>query len=545
VKTLEHELYEERLAKQRQYVLTNTRARWGFVGFGIALVAIVKLAGLTPISPWFLLVFAAAFVAANYGVRRLVQRSAFQPWYTYLNLAVGCLLISAVLFALGANGHVLYGAYLIAPIQAGLYLERRDAWGALAMNLAAFTLATASAQIAGHGWPWTIFIQESLVLVFVCVALVPMLVQIIDRLRTARAVLGEIERGDLTRTMESGTADGSTDELGYLGVSVNRTTAAIAQLIREIGKQAQALAAMAGGLAAAAKGLHSSSQAISTNTVQLSEGTERQRQLIGYGRQDSEAASGLAVTLHTRAQEAERKITDIALQAHKRGEEVARASVLLMNLMLHMDHAAEVAAELDRESREIGKLVDGITRIASQTDLLALNAAIEAARAGQHGLGFRVVAGEVRKLAEQSGRSADEVRARVRATQGQITRVVSAMQQGREAAKGVGSVATTVQGALDAIFADLNSTVQFATTFAAETENQTKSMREVLRRMEEVAAIADGAASGARQTSAATAEQIAALRELTATSQQLADAGALLAQTIRRFRVSGNGGGSS
>ncbi|MGH7521393.1 MAG: methyl-accepting chemotaxis protein [Gemmatimonadales bacterium] len=542
MKTLEHQLLEERLAKQRQYVLTNTRARWGFMGFGIVLLAVVKLAHLTPISPWFIVVFAASFVAANYAVRRLVQRSTFQPWYAQLNLVVGCLMISAVLYAMGPNGHVLYGAYLIAPLQAALYLERREAWGALIINLAAFTLATAFAQVAGHGWPWALYVQESLVLVFVCVALVPMLVQIIDRLRTARGVLGEIERGDLTRQMESVAAEIGSDELGYLGVSVNRTTAAIADIVREIGRQGHALAKMAGELAGAARELQASSQSISSTSVQLSEGTERQRQLIGYGRQDSEAASGLATTLHARAQEAERQITQIALQAHKRGEEVARASTLLMNLMVHMDHASEVAAVLDKESREIGKLVDGITRIASQTDLLALNAAIEAARAGQHGLGFRVVAGEVRKLAEQSSRSAEEVRARVRATQEQITRVVDAMQQGREAAKGVGSVATTVHGALDAIFADLNSTVQFATTFAAETENQTKRMREVLRRMEEVAAIADGAASGARQTSAATAQQIASLGELTTTSQHLSDAAAMLSQTIQRFRVSGNGG---
>jgi methyl-accepting chemotaxis protein len=120
--------------------------------------------------------------------------------------------------------------------------------------------------------------------------------------------------------------------------------------------------------------------------------------------------------------------------------------------------------------------------------------------------------------------------------------VVDAMQKGREAAKGVGTVASTVQGALDAIFADLNSTVQFATTFAVETENQTKRMREVLRRMEEVAAIADGAASGARQTSAATAQQIASLSELTTTSQHLSDAAATLSETIRRFRVNGNSG---
>jgi methyl-accepting chemotaxis protein len=536
--SLAHQLVEERLAKQRQYVLANTRARWGFVGFGIALLAAVKLAGIAAIPWWFIPAFAAAFVAANVGVRRLVQRGAFEPWYAQLNLVVGCLLISAVMFAMGRTGHVLYGAYLIAPLQAALYLERREAWGALIINLAAFTLVTALSQVLGHGWPWALYIQESLILVFACVALVPMLAQIVDRLRTARGVLGEIERGDLTRALESTTAD--ADELGFLSVSVNRTTAAVAEVIREIGRQGNALAAMARDLATAARQLQTASQSISTTTHQLSDGTERQRQLIGYGRQDSEAASGLATTLHARAQEAERQITDIALQAHKRGEEVARASSLLMNLMVHMDHAAEVAGELDRESREIGKLVDGITRIASQTDLLALNAAIEAARAGQHGLGFRVVAGEVRKLAEQSARSSEEVRTKVRATQDQIHRVVDAMQQGRESAKGVGSVATTVHGALEAIFADLNTTVQFATTFAAETENQTKRMREVLRRMEEVAAIADGAASGARQTSAATAQQIVSLNELTITSQRLSEAAVQLSETTRRFRTNGS-----
>ncbi len=539
--TLGAQLREERLAKQRQYVLANTRARWGFVGLGLVLLGGVRLAGLITISPWFIIAFAIVFAAPNASVSRLARRAPFQPWYAQLNLVVGCLLISAVLFAMGPNGHVLYGAYAIAPLQAALYLERREAWGALIINMVAFAIVTAVAQALGHGWPWSLFIQEALVLVFVSVALVPMFAQIVERLRAARGVLGEIERGDLTRQIEDAAGRLVADELGYLGTSVNRTTTAIADIIRQIAEQGRGLAEMAGELAGAARQLQASSQSISLTTVQLSEGTERQRQLIDHGRQDSETASGVATTLHARAQEAERRITEIAEQAHKRGEEVAKASTLLMTMLLHMDHASELAGELDRESREIGKLVDGIARIASQTDLLALNAAIEAARAGQHGLGFRVVAGEVRKLAEQSARAAEEVRTKVRATQDQIARVVEAMQRGREAAQGVGRVATTVQGALDAIFADLNTTVQFATAFAAETENQTKSMREVLRRMEEIAAIAVGAASGARQTSAATAQQFAALSELTNTSQSLSDAAVSLAQTIQRFRVNGGG----
>lgn len=531
--SLEHQLAEEQQAKQRQYVLANTRARWGFVGFGIVLLIGVKVAGIVPLSTWFIPAFAASFAAANYGVRRLAQRAVFQPWYAQLNLVVGCLMISAALYAIGPTGHVLYGAYLIAPLQAALYLGRREAWGALGINLAGFGLIAAL-----RGWAWSMYLQESLVLLFACVALVPMLLRIVERLRTARGVLAHVERGDLRVR----TTDAERDEIGYLGVSVNRTTESIADIVRRVQHQGQDLAAMAQQLAASAQQLQAGSQEISATTRQLSEGTERQRQLIGHGREDSEAASNVAVSLHQRAQEAEHQITEIAQQAQRRGEEVSRASAMLMNLLVHMDHAAEVALALDSESRAIGKLVEGITRIASQTDLLALNAAIEAARAGQHGLGFKVVAAEVRKLAEQSARSAEEVRVRVRETQGQIARVVEAMGQGKEAAQGVGKVATTVQGALDAIHADLSRTVQFATTFAAETEHQTMRMSEVLRRMEEVAHIAAGAADGAQQTSAATEQQIASLGELTATSQHLSNAAAQLAQTIQRFTVNGAGG---
>ncbi len=168
-----------------------------------------------------------------------------------------------------------------------------------------------------------------------------------------------------------------------------------------------------------------------------------------------------------------------------------------------------------------------------------MNAAIEAARAGQHGLGFRVVADEVRKLSEQSSRSAEEVRARVRQTQEQITQVVAAMDEGRRTAQGVDAVSTAVRQALDAIFADLNATVQFATAFAGETEGQVRRMRDVVRQMEEVAGIADSAAQGAEQTSAATEQQIASLGELTTTSQHLSVAAARLTETMQRFNVNG------
>src|SRR5207253_8885184 len=180
-----------------------------------------------------------------------------------------------------------------------------------------------------------------------------------------------------------------------------------------------------------AQELQAAAQQISAAAQQLSSGTERQRQLIGHGREDSEEAARVASQLHLRAQEAERQVNAVAQQARRHGEEIARAGELLVTLVAHLDQVSRAAGALERGSREIGKLVDSITRIASQTELLALNAAIEAARAGTHGLGFRVVAAEVRKLSEQSARAGEEVRGRIKGIQDQITALVAALDEAR------------------------------------------------------------------------------------------------------------------
>jgi methyl-accepting chemotaxis protein len=532
--TLRDQLADELTAKRRQYVLANTRARWGFVGFAVVLLAAVRLLHIVPVDWGFIAGFSAAFAGVNYAMFRIARDTPFQLWYANLNIAIGSAMIAAVMYGVGPSGHLLYAAYAVAPMQAAFYLGRREAWSALVINLGGFALVTTIRALQGE-WTWVPFIEEALVLLFVGVALVPMLARLVERLLATRGVLAEVEGGDLGAKI----ADPELDELGYLGLSVDRTTEAISGIVRQVQHQSQELAAMAQQLAASAEELQASSEEISATTAQLSEGTERQRQLIGHGKSDSSAAAGVASTLHGRAQEAEREIGDIAQRARRHGEEIARSGELLSSLVAHIDQVSEAAAALEQGSREVGKLVDSITRIASQTDLLALNAAIEAARAGAHGLGFRVVASEVRKLAEQSARAAAEVQARVTQIQTQITRVVAAMRESRETAQGVGTVSGAARQALDAIFGDLNRAVQFATAFAAETESQTSKMREVVRRMEEASTIADTAALGAQQTSAATEEQIASLGELTTTSQHLSDSAAKLTETIQRFRVNG------
>src|SRR5881396_808048 len=122
--------------------------------------------------------------------------------------------ISAVLYAVGPAGHLLYVVYLIAPLQAALYLGQTEAWQALLVNLTGFGLATAVRVSQGTpGWTWSAFAQETLLLAFVGAALVPPLARFVIRLQAARSTLAQVERGDLTVKLQ----DEELDELGYLG----------------------------------------------------------------------------------------------------------------------------------------------------------------------------------------------------------------------------------------------------------------------------------------------------------------------------------------
>src|SRR5437868_9351195 len=236
-------------AKLRRYALASARGRWRAAGLGVALLAAVRIAGLAPIAWSFILGFAVVFAVVNYAMVRVARTDEPPPWYTHATLAVGAAIISAIVYAVGPTGHLLYVAYLIAPLQAALYLGRNEAWQALIVNLAAFALVTGIRTSQGApGWSWSAFLEESLVLLVTGAALVPMLSRLVARLRATRTTFARLEAGDLTARVP----DDAPDELGYLGVSVNRTTDGIAAIVRQVQRQGRELAAMAQQLAAAA-----------------------------------------------------------------------------------------------------------------------------------------------------------------------------------------------------------------------------------------------------------------------------------------------------
>jgi len=196
---LAQQLAAEDRTKERHYVLSGTRGRWRVLGLGVVLLTAIKLAGLVTLTGSFIVGFGVVFAVLNYAMNRVARSGALPPWYTHASLAVSAAMISAIVYAVGPTGHLLYVAYLIAPLQAALYLGRNEAWQALVVNLAAFALVTGIRTSQGApGWSWSALLEESLVLIVAGAALVPMLSRIVARLRATRTTFARLEAGDLT-----------------------------------------------------------------------------------------------------------------------------------------------------------------------------------------------------------------------------------------------------------------------------------------------------------------------------------------------------------
>jgi len=248
---------------------------------------------------------------------------------------------------------------------------------------------------------------------------------------------------------------------------------------------------------------------IAAASSEVAQGAERQAMMLQRSRELADEVSAATV----RAQE----------RSEQGVEAAGEANGVMQRVRISGREAQTGIGELARKSSEINGILETITGIANQTNLLALNAAIEAARAGEHGRGFAVVAEEVRKLAEESGGSADTIAELVKEIQQEIDRVVDLVQQAaRLADQGVESSERAQQA-----FAEIGEAIgEISRSVGGMTDTST-----------EIATVAEQSSASAQEMSSATQETSAQSQELRASLAELATTADRLLEASQQFSL--------
>lgn len=357
--------------------------------------------------------------------------------------------------------------------------------------------------------------------------------RILDPLRDLGGIM--IEAGDGNLTVRATKVH--EDEIGVLTGECNHLIASLSDIAGNVRRSSESVTNAATQLSASSEEINSSSMEISSSVQQIAHGAELQSRKVEETSSAMESITRTVGDVARRAEEAS-KTSEEAAKAAVLGEEATdQAITKIAEVRSAIETLATSVEVLGKRSAEIGNIVDVITSIADQTNLLSLNAAIEAARAGESGRGFSVVAEEVRKLAEGSGKAAEQIGELIKDVQTETAKALKYMEIGTTEVIVGSEVVGRTGEALRQITEAVTRTATLAEEIASAMSGQAQRTVDVDRAMHDIAAVVEQNAASAEETAAAAEEQTACMEEISSSAQELAEMARRLEESVHMFRI--------
>jgi len=327
--------------------------------------------------------------------------------------------------------------------------------------------------------------------------------QLLRPLTRVKETVESFARGDLTRR--------ASVKIRFLGRDLDDEVTGLGDSIDEMASQ---MCGVIGRITDSSNLLASASEQLSASSTQIADGANRQSSQTVHVATAMEEMNATVIEVAKNSQIASESAREAQTTAAKGGEVVTQAITAMQEVADSTSITADTIKNLGKSSEEIGTIVSVINDIADQTNLLALNAAIEAARAGEQGRGFAVVADEVRRLAERTTKATKEISDMIKSIQSETGRAVEAMGEGTFKVDNGVKLAHEAGEALQQIVRGVESVTGMINHIATSAEEQSATTDEITQNMDSIAEVAKSNVSAIGEVANASGEMARLASEL-------------------------------